>query len=244
LEDGPCRLKVRPFRQRMLYNILPSAGLKKGALMRRLRAWAMLIGFVAVVLGVLWLWWDLDVRWRPHEIKKNQDEIGKLLAGAGWVSPGLKGAKLYLIAERGCTACDAYEQKEFPRLQKAGVDTRVIMIAAPDLNGQVVSTPAERATIAELWANRSWALFQAWEASAPAAWTAPHIAPADGDIGRSALVEASRDLAGRLTPLLKSNGIKPGYPTLIWWTPDGAMEGCNCAAPQTWGPVRKDLGVG
>jgi hypothetical protein len=211
--------------------------------MRQLRVWAMLIGFLAVIAGVLYLWWDIDVRWRPHVVKTHQDEIAKLLAGAGWVSPGLAGPKLYVIATRDCAACDAYEQSEFPRLQKAGVDTRVIMIAPADVNGAAKSTAAERATVAELWVNRNWGLFQTWMSAAPDAWTAPRIQPADGDVARSAVVEAGRDLVDRLNPLIKANGVKPGYPTLIWWAKDGALEACDCQATQTYVYVRKDLGA-
>jgi hypothetical protein len=79
--------------------------------------------------------------------------------------------------------------------------------------------------------------------AAPDAWTAPRIPPADGDVARSAVVEAGRDLVDRLNPLLKDNGVKPGYPTLIWWAKDGALEACDCQAPQTYGDVRKDLGA-
>jgi hypothetical protein len=196
-----------------------------------------------VVASVLYLWWDLDVRWRPHVVKQSQAEIAKLLAGAGWVSPGLAGPKLYVIATRDCTACGQYEQSQFPLLQKAGVDTRVIMIAPADVNGAAKSTAAERSTVAELWVNRSWALFQTWMAADPGAWTAPHVPPADGDVARSAVVEAGRDLVDRLTPLLQPNGVKPGYPTLVWWAKDGAMEACLCQARQTYKDVRKDLGV-
>jgi hypothetical protein len=130
--------------------------------MKRLQAWAMMIVFFAAVGGVLYLWWSLDLRWRPHQIGKHQDEIAKILEGSGWVSPGLTGPKLYVIAYRDCPDCNRYENAEFPKLQKAGVDTRVIMIARPDLEGAAQSTAAERATVAELWVNRGWALFQNW----------------------------------------------------------------------------------
>ncbi|HZC17392.1 MAG TPA: hypothetical protein VE309_11585 [Caulobacteraceae bacterium] len=211
--------------------------------MRRFQGWAMLIGFLIVIAGVLYLWWDLDVRWRPHVVKRNQAEIATLLAGAGWVSPGLSGPKLYLIATRDCGPCGRYEQSQFPVLQKAGVDTRVIMVARADVNGAAKSTAAERSTVAELWVNRSWPLFQSWMAADAGAWTAPHVPAADGDVGRSAVVEAGRDLVDRMSPLLKANGVTPGYPTLIWWAKDGNMEACLCQAKQTYAGVRKDLGV-
>jgi hypothetical protein len=97
--------------------------------------------------------------------------------------------------------------------------------------------------VAELWVNRNWGLFQTWMSAAPDAWTAPRIPPADGDVARSAVVEAGRDLVDRLNPLIKANGVKPGYPTLIWWAKDGALEACDCQATQTYVYVRKDLGA-
>ena len=211
--------------------------------MRGLRIWAALIGFVVVVFGGLYLWWDLDVRWRPHVIKAHQDEIATALQGAGWVSPALSGPKLYMIATRDCAPCDAYAASEFPKLQKAGVDTRVIMIAPPDVNGAAKSTPAERATVAELWVNRNWGLYQSWMSVPANAWTAPHIPPADGDAARTAVIAAGRDLVDRLRPLLNANGVKSGYPTLIWWAKDGSLNGCACQAPQSDKYIRKDLGA-
>jgi hypothetical protein len=78
------------------------------------------------------------------------------------------------------------------------VDTRVDQIARRDLNGVAQSTPAERATIAELWLNRSWPLMEQWEAVQADTWTAPGIAPADGDMARTAVVEAGRKLVDDL----------------------------------------------
>ena len=103
----------------------------------------------------------------------------------------------------------------------------MIVIARADMNGQAQSTASERATVAELWTNRSWKLFQQWSVATPAAWTAPGILPADGDTARTAVIEAGRSLADDLTPLLKDNGVAFGYPTLIWWTKDGKMRGLS-----------------
>ena len=131
----------------------------------------------------------------------------------------------------------------FPKLQEAGVDTRLIAIARADLNGVAKSTPAERATVAELWLNRSWRLMQTWDATPASAWKAPGIAPADGDLARTAVVEAGRKLVVDLKPLLRSNGIDPGYPTLIWWTREGEMRGCACERPETYKYLLNELGV-
>jgi hypothetical protein len=200
-----------------------------------------------LVLGAAGLagyaYWDLEYRWRPQVIAKHQDEIAKILEASGWVSPGPAGLRLYMIAYRACEDCARFEQSELPVLQGAGVDTRVIMIARADVNGQAKSTAAERSTVAELWVNRGWALYEKWAAAPADNWPAQGIAPADGDAARSAVVEAGRAVVDRLKPLLADNGIRPGYPILVWWAKDGRMEGCACQDPHTWRFVRKDLGA-
>jgi hypothetical protein len=210
--------------------------------MERLRRWFIGIVILIVIGGGFWLWWTLDLRWRPHAITKNQTQIARVLDGAGWVSPHLRGRQIYLIAYRDCPACTALETALFPQLQAGGVDTRVIIIARPDANGLVQSSPAERATVAELWTNRDWSLFQRWmAASSPSAWTAPGIAPADGDAARTAVIEAGRHTLDDLRPLLKRNGVGLAYPTLIWWTKAGVMHACVCDKPASYGPVKSEM---
>ena len=211
--------------------------------MRRLIPVLALLGVVAVAAAGVFLMWDLDWRWQPHTVTKDQTEIAQALDGAGWVSPHLTGPKLYMISFRSCPDCIRFEATEFPKLQAAGVDTRVIVIARADSNGQPHSTPAERATVAELWLNRSWKLFQQWSAATPQTWTAPGIAPADGDAARTAVVETGRTLVTDLIPQLKDNGVNFAYPTLVWWTKDGRMRACACEKEQSYGNVLKELGA-
>ena len=212
--------------------------------MRRLRLWTTIVLFVAAIGGAFWLWWTLDLRWRPHTVGKDQAQIAKLLDGAGWVAPHLPGPRLYLISYRDCPDCVRFETQVMPKLEAVGVDTRVIMIARADRNGLPQSTPAERSTVAELWLGRDWNLYQRWlAASPPSSWTAPGLAPADGDQARTAVVGAGRQLVEDLKPLLKKNGIKVGYPTLIWWNKAGAMRACACENPGSYGPVEKELGA-
>lgn len=198
---------------------------------------------LALVIGGLFEWWNLDLRWRPHKITKNQVEITKILEGSGWVSPGLSGPKLYMITYRACVSCIRYQEGEFAKLQTAGADTRVIVIARGDVNGQAMSTPAERSTVAELWVNRSWPLFQKWSSASPDSWNAPGIHAADGDVARSSVVEVGRDAVDKLTPLLKANGIKFTYPVMVWWAKDGTMMGASGGDPHGDGHIRKDLGA-
>ena len=209
--------------------------------MNKLVVWFVLIA-VAVVVGV-GLYWQFDLRWRPRTITKNQAEIVALLEQSGWVSPGLGGPRLYMVGFRDCPNCAAFKKDALPKLVEAGVDTRVIEFAWRDRNGQAQSTAAERATVAELWINRSWTLMQKWDATPTAAWTAPGIPPADGDMARTAVVEAGRDMVDKLEPLLKANGIRFGTPLLVWWSKDGVMHGCACGSEAGWKHALKDLGA-
>lgn len=211
--------------------------------MKNWKLWAGLAAVVVVIGAGWWAWWNFELRWRPKTITKNQAEIAKILEGSGWVSPGLKGPKLYMISFRTCPDCVRFKKEEYPRLHKAGIDTRLIEIARADRNGVPKSTPVERATVAELWINRSWELSEKWDATPVDAWTAPGLKPADGDIARTAVIEAGRKSVEDLVPLLKQNGVNFAYPLLVWWTPDGQMKACACEKRETYRFVRKDLGL-
>lgn len=211
--------------------------------MKHWKLWLSLIVVMAIAGVSGWAYWDNFVRWRPHAITHSPLEITRELERSGWVSPRLPGPKLYMISFRDCSDCERFEREMFPRLQAAGVDTRVIMVARPDADGVSRSTPAERSTIAELWVNRSWRLWQQWHAGAAQAWTAPGLIPADTDTSRSAVVEAGRGMIIRLRPLLAENGISFAYPLLVWQTRDGALHGCACESPRTYRYLLTELGV-
>ncbi len=209
--------------------------------MNRLRLWTTLILLVAVIAGGLWLWWSVDLRWRPKTLTRDQPAIAAILQKAGWVSPHAGGAPVYLIAYAGCPDCAGLQTTELARLQADGADTRVIMIARPDRNGLAQSTPAERTTVAALWLNRDWGLFQRWIAAAPGAWTAPGLPPADGDVARTAVIGAGRASMADLAPLLRRNGVELSYPVMIWWTRAGAMRARAELKPPSYGAIERDL---
>jgi hypothetical protein len=211
--------------------------------MRRFKLWGSAFLVLAVIAAGVWALWNFELRWRPKTVTKHQAEIAQLLKSAGWVSPGLKGGPLYMVSFRSCPDCIRFKTEEFPRLQAAGVDTRVIEIARRDVNGVAKSTPVERATVAQLWLTRDWKLMQAWEAVPVDAWKAPGIPPADGDLARMAVVESGRSLVDRLRPLLKDNGVELRYPTLVWWNAKGEMRACACEKRETYRFVRRELGV-
>jgi hypothetical protein len=211
--------------------------------MRRFKLWGSALLLLVVIAAGVWALWSFELRWRPKTITRHQTEIAQLLQSAGWVSPGKKGKALYMVSFRSCPDCIRFATEEFPALQAAGVDTRVIEVARADANGLAHSTPVERATVAQLWLTRDWKLFQAWYAVPVEAWKAPGIPPADGDLARTAVVEGGRALVDRLRPLLKDNGVKFAYPTLVWWNAKGEMRACACEKRETYRFVRRELGV-
>jgi hypothetical protein len=211
--------------------------------MRRWRLWTGVVLVLAVVALVAFAYWNFDLRWRPKILAKNSAEIGQLLQASGWVSPGIRGRPLYMISFRSCPDCIRFKEQEFPKLQAAGVDTRVIEIARRDVNGLSKSTPIERSTVAQLWLTRDWKLFEAWNAAPPDTWKGLGVPPADGDLARTAVVESGRSLVDRMQVLLKSNGLPLRYPTLIWWDKEGRLRGCACERPETYRFVERELGA-
>ena len=211
--------------------------------MRRFKFWASLLLIVAVCLAGIWAVWNYDLRWRPKTITRHQAEIAKLLQSSGWAAPDLPGPKLYVISYRTCPECVRFRAQVVPKLISKDVDVRIVEIARRDENGVSRSTPAERATVAQIWLGHDWKLMQAWEATRAEAWTAPGLPPADGDMARTAVIESGRSLVDQLTPLLKDNGVRFAYPTLIWWNAKGEMRGCACDRRETYRFVRRELGA-
>lgn len=209
--------------------------------MKSIRLWGALVLVLALVAGGWWAVWNYELRWRPRTIVRHQAEIARLLETSGWVSAGAKGPRLYMVSFRSCTDCVRFKTEVAPQLLAEGVDLRVIVVARRDRNGLSRSSPAERATVAELWINRSGPLMKRWDSTPPDAWTAPGVPAADGDAARTAVVEAGRDMTERLTPLLKANGIDFAYPLLVWWNQDGEMRGCACESSRTYRFVRREL---
>jgi hypothetical protein len=211
--------------------------------MKNFRLWAIL-ALVVVVAGLgAYFYWNHEVRWRPNTVTEHQAEIAEMLEGAGWVSPGIEGPAVYMVSFRTCPDCLRFKAEQFPDLHAAGIDTRVIETARREVNGLERSTPEERATVAELWLNRDWSLFERWVQVPASAWTAPGIPPADGDAARMAVVETGRNLVDQLTPLLKDNGVDFAYPLLVWWDQEGQMKACACERRETYRFLREDLGL-
>lgn len=213
--------------------------------MRRFFVWSALAALIGLVLagGGYWAYWNFYARFQPVTITRHQAEIQRLLDEASWVSGGGGGQPLYVVGYRDSAATQDYEIEEGPKLRAAGVETRIVLFARPDREGLTQSTAAERATVAELWLSRDWTLYQRWTATPSRQWTAAGVPAADGNLARSAVVEASRQFAGRLGTLLRDAGVSTQYPLILWRDREGFLKACACTDKRSWAFIRDDLGA-
>ena len=213
--------------------------------MRRFFVWSALAALIGLVLagGGYWAYWNFYARFQPVTITRHQAEIQRLLDEASWVSGGGGGQPLYVVGYRDSAATQDYELEEAPKLRAAGVETRVVMFARPDREGLAQSTAAERATVAELWLSRDWTLYQRWTATPARQWTAAGVPAADGNLARSAVVEASRQFSARLGTLLREAGVSTQYPLILWRDRQGFLKACACTDKRSWAFIRDDLGA-
>lgn len=213
--------------------------------MRRFLIWsalAVVIG-LAIAGGGYWAYWNFYARFQPVTVSRNQTEIQRLLDEASWLSGGGGGEPLYVIGYRDSASFQRYQLQEADRLRAGGVEMRVIVFARPDREGAPQSTPTERSTIAELWLSRDWSLYERWLATPSRNWTAAGVPAADGNLARSAVVEASRQFTTRLNDLLRDAGVPTGYPLVIWRDREGFLKACACSDSRSWVFVRDDVGA-
>ncbi|MFT4090309.1 MAG: hypothetical protein QM645_06225 [Asticcacaulis sp.] len=207
--------------------------------------WA--IGIVAlaalVIGGGYWAYWNFVTRYNPVVITKYQKEIQTLLDSSGYVSSGNDGPVLWVVTYRNCEACKTWEDQELPKFAAVGADIRIIPFAPADVQGQSHSTASERATIAQIWLERSYTLYRYWRASPEDLWKPADIRPADGDLARTAVVAASRDFVAQLGPLLKANQVPSGYPLVIWRDAEERIKVCACTDERMYRHVRADFGA-
>lgn len=213
--------------------------------MRRFLVWSGLAAVVGLVLALvgLWAYNHFYGRFLPTTIQQNPTEVQQLLDGAGWVSEGTGGRPVYVITYRESPAFQRWQTEEMDKLVAGGADLRMILFARADHQGQVLSTAPERSTIAELWLTRDWDLYQRWVSSPVQTWTAAQLPPADDDMARSAVVDASRKFVEDLGQALSRSGVPLRYPLVIWRDEQGFLKACACDDPRSWAFVRDDLGA-
>lgn len=204
--------------------------------------YAILFLTTAAVLGIAgyWAYWNFFMRWQPVTITQKQKEIQELLDASGYAASGKEGPEVWVITYRNCATCKVWEDQELPKLEAISADIRIVPFAPADIEGKVKTTPSERSTIAEIWLNRSYPLYRQWRAATEESWM-PTFRPADGDLARSAVVEASRDFIAKLEPLLGDNGVPIRYPLVIWRDGTEHIRVCACSDERMYHYVRNDL---
>ena len=214
---------------------------------RKFLLWAMaLVVIIPALFGTgYWLYWDRFIRYAPVTITNVESQIAiqTLLDQADYLSPGKKDRWVYLVTYRGCKACRDYENQEFPKLQAAGIETRVIVYTLADDKGVKRSTPAERATVAELWLTRNWAFYQAWQSATDDTWTADGLTSADTDWGRRAVVIGAQDYVNQLAAELRNDKVTVGFPLIIWRDKNNQIRVCGCTTDKAYHFIREDLGA-
>lgn len=196
----------------------------------------------AAVLGSVgyWLYWDNFLRWQPVTITQKQKDIQELLDASGYAASGKEGPEIWVITYRNCATCKVWEDQELPKFEAIAADIRMVPFAPMDVEGKVTTTASERSTIAEIWLNRSYPLYKQWRAANEEAWQ-PAFRAADGDLARSAVVQASRDFIAKLEPLLGDNGVAIRYPLIIWRDGTQHIRVCACSDERMYHYVRDDL---
>lgn len=213
--------------------------------MRRFTLWTILLLTLGILLagGGYWAYWNAYARFQPVTVTANQAEVETLLNRSSWLSEGGGSRPVWFVGWRDGAVNDRYQSEEFPRLRAAGLEPRVVVFARPDREGAPQSTAAERATVATLWLTRDWGLFQRWMATPVRNWTADGLPPADGDLARTAVVGAGRDMAEELRRLLEPSDVPDGWPLVIWRDEQGFLKACACSSRRAWPFVRDDLGA-
>ncbi len=212
--------------------------------MRRFTLWTILLLTLGVALASLgyWAYWKAYARYQPATVAENAAEVEALLNRAVWLSESGGERPVWLVGPRDA-AFDRYYAEELPKLRAAGLETRVIVFAPRDADGAQRSTAAERATVAAIWLTRDAGLWGRWMATPAGNWTAQGVPAADGDLARSAVVDASRDFADRLAGLIGRDAGRGAWPMVIWRDDRGFLKACACASPRAWPFVRDDVGA-
>lgn len=153
-------------------------------------------------------------------------------------SSGYNEAVLYQISFRTCPPCIQSHDNILPKLQAAGLDTRLVTTAR---KGR--STEKERAAVVENARRKDWAFTQEWWAGRnPNRFYAETELPAvDGDAQREAELRQLQNHVYELANVLAANGAKFAFPTLIWKTQAGDYKAAIGYNPSLTTQILSDI---
>lgn len=212
--------------------------------MRRFLIWsglAALVGLVLAVIGV-WAYGHFYARFQPVTIDRNQAEVESLLQQASWIADAEGGEPpVYVVGAHDDAMMRTWLDEEADKVRAAGAQVRVIVFLPQGQDGKAGGSPAERATLAQLWLGRDPMLLQQWLDTPRERWRAPGIPAADGNLARTAVARASGQFFDDLSDLLGRAGVRVGRPLVIWRDREGFLKACACSDRRSWAFVRDDL---
>ena len=212
--------------------------------MRRFLIWsglAALIGLVLAVVGV-WAYGHFYARFQPVTIDRNQAEVERLLAQSSWISETEGGEPaLYVVGDPRDPALRNWLREEGDKLRASGAQVRVVPFLPADAENRVTGSATDRAAIAELWLGRDPGLLNQWLAASPEGWTAPGLTPAEGNLARTAVADASARFSDDLANLMSRAGVRAAWPMVIWRDREGFLRACACSDRRSWAFVRDEL---
>lgn len=125
------------------------------------------------------------------------------LLDAPWLGPENDGPVVWAITRADCAACGSLPPSVLTELAEEGVDVRVIAVAARGGDGAIENAAA-------LAHARDWNALREWSESAPLEPTTSDKAAIEG------YAEWGRASYDRIAALLRSNGVEPQLPVLLW----------------------------
>lgn len=175
----------------------------------------------------------------PSTVKVGVAELTDALEHGPWVSPGLKGKRIYKLGFRTCPDCIRWDKTEMKAYHDAGIDTREIIYA------RAKDTPAIKAVTADLACTREWTIYERWMADVPEAYTEKYGMPPapETDQRRTACLQWGQIVHDRVKAVMKQNGWALEVPALFWRAPNGDWRVFLGDDHRAKREIRRELGV-
>jgi len=158
----------------------------------------------------------------PVTLTQATADLEAVLENIAYTHPKTQGGPvMYQISFRTCPPCIQSHENILPKLQNAGVETRLVTTAR-----RSQSTAKERAAVVENIRRQDWSFTQKW-------WAGRHprrfyaqteLPPVEGDSGREADLKKLQSHVDALAQVLAQNGQVFAFPTLIWQAKDGSYK--------------------
>jgi hypothetical protein len=175
----------------------------------------------------------------PAVVKVEAAELGALLEGGQWVSPGHKGRVLYKIGFRQCPDCINFEKSVYPALHRVQVDTRTLFYAPR--TGRYAAPDGEQRALDTIYRTRDWAFFEAWmeDANPTYFYDNTPMEPVEEDPQAQARIAAAIATHASVARIMKANGFDMERPAMFWQDEGGRWRVIMGDTPRIQRLVRK-----